>query len=506
MKDMRIYNYFAALLLSIFVLASCSKNSGIDEPVVPQPQEPEKPAATLPNITFGKPGTKGMMNNEDLLYNGNKIQVYDLLSNFTGTITGWDGTSPYIQDEIEYNGTDVWKYASNGVYPWTATGTHKFFGWLTYDKKANLKVTDLVTPSFSGTTLTVPAISFNATTPTPQFDFMYSDLVERDASSKNYSVVPLSFKHLFTALSVQVENNTDIDVRVKSITFQGLKNKNSATISFAETSTATLGTASADGSFFPETMEVQTLHEGESYDALTKAHSNGTDPIDRTYFMLWPLSASDVAPTNPETDPTRIAQGYEYLSTDSLIVMSYDLYIVDHWETHTTRMKLPAMAWEAGKKVHFSIVFSDKMIQLTSKVLPWDYNQYDVDYSEGSVVVPRGLTFDASTCSITGKVATVTSGKNPIGQFTIVAPVGGTWMVGMTGDTEYFTISPTSGNIDPHGPDAGKVTLTVTPNLSLARPADKQIKLRFTVTANGREIDAQSEINRDDWTILLPKN
>ena len=42
-------------------------------------------------------------------------------------------------------------------------------------------------------------------------------------------------------------------------------------------------------------------------------------------------------------------QGYEYLSTDSLIVMSYDLYIVDHWETHTTRMKLPAMAWEAGK-------------------------------------------------------------------------------------------------------------------------------------------------------------
>lgn len=86
-----------------------------------------------------------------------------------------------------------------------------------------------------------------------------------------------------------------------------------------------------------------------------------------------------------------------------------------------------------------------------------------------------------------------------------MAPVGGTWMVGMTGDTEYFTISPTSGTIDPNGAESGRVTITVTPNLSLARPADKQIRLKFTVTANGREIDAQSEINRDDWIILLPK-
>ena len=87
-----------------------------------------------------------------------------------------------------------------------------------------------------------------------------------------------------------------------------------------------------------------------------------------------------------------------------------------------------------------------------------------------------------------------------------MAPVGGTWMVGMTGDTEYFSISPTSGTIDPTGTSSGKVTLTVTPNLSLPRPADKQIKLKFTVTASGREIDAHSEINRDDWIILLPKN
>lgn len=500
MKDMRIYNFFAVLLLSAGLLVSCSKSEGIEEPAVPQ--EPETPTAKLPNITFGKPGTKAMINDADLKTNGSKIHVYDLLTGYTGaTFEGWDPTSPYIDEEIIYDGNVVWKYASNGIYPWTATGTHEFFGYLTYDKKSDLNVTSLVTPTLSGKTLTVPSITF--TPSSTQFDFLYSDLVSRDASRKDYSVVPLTFKHLFTALSVEVESKTDVKVRLNSITFEGLKNKNSATIAYASPSSeVTLGTSSADGSFFPAMASPVELDEDEIYDPLAKVEN----PTQRTYFMLWPQTIDDVAPTNVETDAERIAKGYTHKSTDSMIVVSYDLLVAGSWEEHSTRMKLPKMAWEAGKKIHFTIQFSDKLIQLTTKVLPWDYNEYDVDYSEGSVVVPQGLSFDASTCSITGKTVTVLSGKNPVGAFRIVAPVGGTWMMGITGDTEYFTITPTSGTIDPHGAASGWVSFTVTPNLSLARPADKKIKLRFTVTANGRDIDAQSEINRDDWTILLPKN
>ncbi|MBE6244118.1 MAG: fimbrillin family protein [Bacteroidales bacterium] len=500
MKDMRIYNFFAVLLLSAGLLASCSKSSGIEEPVVPQ--EPETPTAKLPNITFGKPGTKAMLNDADLKTNGSKIHVYDLLTGFTGeAIEGWDpATDPYIDEEIIYNDVTVWKYASDGVYPWTATGTHRFFGYLTYDKKSDLNVTSLTSPTLSGTTLTVPAITF--TPSSTQFDFLYSDMVERNAAQKDYSVVPLNFKHLFTALSVEVESKTDVQVRLNSINFEGLKNKNSASIAFAAPSVVTLGTSSADGNFFPAIATPVILDENDVYDPLAKAEA----PSERSYFMLWPQTIDDVAPTNLETDAAKIAQGYTHLSSDSLIVVDYDLYVAGTWEHHATRMKLPKMAWEAGKKVHFTIQFSDKLIQLTTKVLPWDYNEYDVDYSEGTVVVPTGLKFDASTCSVSGNVATVVSGKNPVGTFTIMAPVGGTWMVGMTGDTEYFTVSPTSGTIDPHSAEGGRVTITVTPNLSLARPADKQIRFKFTVTAAGREIDAQSEINRDDWIILLPKN
>ncbi len=497
---MRIYNYFAALLLSASLLVSCSKSSGIDDPVVPQ--EPETPTAKLPNITFGKPATKAMLNDTDLKEVGSKIHVYDIITGFTGTaVEGWDPDDPYIDEEIIYNGVDVWKYSSNGVYPWTASGTHKFFGYLTYDKKSNLNIP--VTPTLSGSTLTVPEITF--TPVSTQFDFLYSDAVERTAASKDYSVVPLVMRHLFTAISVEVESKTDVPVEVKLVDFAGLKNKNSATIAFASpTSTPTYGIASFGGRFFPDMTTTKVLNENAVYDPLTKQDN----PDERTYFMLWPQTIDDVAPTNLQPNTDSVALGYTHLSTDSMIVVKYRMEIDGNWEEkfRTARMKFPKMAWEAGKKYHFTIQFSDKLIQLTTKVLPWDYNEYDVDYAAGTLVVPTGLKFDASTCSVSGNVATVVSGKNPVGTFTIMAPVGGTWMVGMTGDTEYFSISPTSGTIDPTGTSSGKVTLTVTPNLSLPRPADKQIKLKFTVTASGREIDAHSEINRDDWIILLPKN
>ena len=193
MKDMRIYNYFAALVLSVAILVSCSKSSGIDEPAVPQPQDPEKPAATLPNISFGKAATKVLMDNDDLHYNGNKIQVYDILTGFDGQITGFTDGGAYINEVITYDNTKsqtIWQYPTGRLYPWTATGTHKFFGWLTYDAKSSLNLTNLVTPTLNTTnlTLTVPEIAF--TTATDQFDFMYSDMVERDAASSAFRGFP----------------------------------------------------------------------------------------------------------------------------------------------------------------------------------------------------------------------------------------------------------------------------------------------------------------------------
>ncbi|MBR6465960.1 MAG: fimbrillin family protein [Bacteroidales bacterium] len=504
MKYIRTHILMFAMLAIAAV--SCSKGSTVDTPIT-QP-DPDKPAveASLPNISFGKVSTKGLMNDADLKHNGNKIKVYDLLSSFTGTITGWDGVSPYIADEVIYDGSDIWKYVSNGVYPWTSTGVHKFFGYLSYDAIEGKNITDLFTPTLTTSganpTLTVPSISF--TSSSTQFDFIYSDVVQRYATDKNYQVVPLFFKHLFTALSVQVENTSEVPVRVNNIYFENLKNTNSATVTFdSPTSRVTYGTVTNSGSFFPA-MTSQELNKDQSYDALTKQRM----PSEKTFFLLWPLSAADISPTNGETDPDRIAAGSQYLATDSLIVVNYQLYVGGEWKpARTARMKIPDIAWEAGKKNHFNIQFTDKIIQLTCEVLPWDYNEYDVDYSEGSVVCPQGLKFDASTCSINDatKVVTVTSGQSPKATFTIVAPVGGTWRVGITGDTQYFTVEPNTGSINPTV-SGGLVTLTIVPNLSLSRPTDKSIHLSFSVTKGTREISANDEINRDDWEIVLPAN
>lgn len=489
---MRIYNFFAVLLLSAGLLASCSKSSGIDEPVVPQ--EPETPTAKLPNITFGKLLTKAMLNDADLKKVGSKIHVYDFLTGYTGvTFEGWDPDDPYIDEEIIYNGVEVWKYSSNGIYPWTTTGTHKFFGYLTYDKMSTLEIPEELTPSLSGSTMSVPLFTF--TPASTQFDFLYSDAVERNAATKDYSVVPLSLKHLFTGLSLAVESHTNVPVRLESIEVQGLKNRKKATIAFDSPSIVNYSDPFSTGTFVPAMGSYKEFAINDVYDPLAeKFYDNSAgDTYVKSFYMLWP-------------------QTVEEISNETKIVVRYKMFIDGDWEEESreSEIKFPntwnegdTYAWVAGKKYHFSLIFSDKIIRLTTKVLPWDYNEYYVDYSEGTIVVPAGLKFDDETCTTSGNTVQVIPGKSPIGRFTIMAPVGGTWSVGMVGDTEYFSISPSSGTIDPRGADGGKVAITVTPNY-ISGYSGKKIKLKFSVTANGREVNAQSEINRDDWTILIP--
>lgn len=70
---------------------------------------------------------------------------------------------------------------------------------------------------------------------TPQFDFMYSNIYERNLNSNpDYvTAVPLEFSYLFTAFSIAAQNLSASEITIKSVTIKGLKNKNSATIDFS---------------------------------------------------------------------------------------------------------------------------------------------------------------------------------------------------------------------------------------------------------------------------------
>ena len=111
----------------------------------------------------------------------------------------------------------------------------------------------------------------------------------------------------------------------------------------------------------------------------------------------------------------------------------------------------------------------------------------------------EGYDKPTKTCRIVG--------GNPVtGTFKIVNPTGAVWSIEPVGDVEYFTISPSQGAIDSENPD---YEFQVIPNLdpSLDRSTDKKLKFRFYVTfTDGTIHDANTEINRDDWTVILPKN
>ena len=493
---MRKYSLYAACTLLITMAVSCSKGTAVEEVL---PQQPDKPTASLPYINFGKPATKGLLNNVDLLYGGNVIHVYDILRGFEGTISGWTETTPYISDDIVYKNTTngvtdyVWEYVSARLYPWTETGTHNFFGYLKKDNhNGGMSILDLLgtttppTPTIGtdNITMPVPEVTFN--TSTPQFDYLYSDLYTRNAVDKIYTAVPLSFKHLFTAISIQVSNEANVPVKITSLTFENIKNKNSATITFGNPSTVSLGDGTVSGSFIPAfPSDPVIVNNGQKYNVLEPTAS------DNTFYMLWPLEEEEV--------------GNIVFS----ITYAYKISETEWDEPITYTRHLDKIAWEAGKRNKYTLAFSDKKIKLKTTVLPWDYNEYIVNFGDGQIVAPYALQFEntpATHVTVSGKEYTIRDGNALKGTFEIDAPVGGTWMVGMVGDWDYFTIEPDHGTIDPN---AGTITIRVIPKTTgeyAVRTEDKKIQLTFSVNASGRIINADSELNYDHFVVVLPKN
>ena len=119
---------FLYLLIATSAVISCKKEK-TDEPVLE--------ASPITIFVEEDAPTKALLNDAGLKTNGNKIHVIDLLTGFSGTAS-WMSGNKYIDDEIVYNGTQIWGYDSGRTYPWTSDGTHQFFAWLSYDTNMSL--------------------------------------------------------------------------------------------------------------------------------------------------------------------------------------------------------------------------------------------------------------------------------------------------------------------------------------------------------------------------------
>ena len=220
----------------------------------------------------------------------------------------------------------------------------------------------------------------------------------------------------------------------------------------------------------------------------------------QSFLLLWPLKASHLFSDATAKEENGVVNYPEEWKM-------YINYIADG-EDYTKRMNFPNAAWEAGKRYHYDILFADKAIELTVHVKDWDYEHQDVDYTDASIGVESTgvLKWDSTVSEINeaNKTVSIVNAQPAKGSFTIKAPVGGTWMISLTGDVNAFEVTPDNGEID-----GNTAHISVKPLISDPK-RDYKVKLKFAVRrADGRIItaeDIQGKNGQDAYTIILPQN
>ena len=423
--------------------------------------------------------TKALMDEDSFANGGNRSHVYDYYTSTTAT-------GVYISDEIESDGSgaSVWPFV-NRKYNWTSDGQHRFFGWFSNDEDGGLDATDLFGSDFApvisdgdlattvrafdaeNQTLNVPTTVMNAQT--PQFDFMYSNVHVRDLDTNPdfASPVPLEFSHLFTAFSVAAQSlQTRNEVTIESIAIEGLRNRNSASISYKNIGdeaypAVAYGTGTNDN---PDVADFTFTPSFKLGTGLTDMSTPVTS--ERDYFLMWPMSAEEAA--------------------EVTITVTYMLN--DETEPVSRTINLSETAWEAGKKNNINLVFKDKEIVLQCLVVDWIPNEEIIDFSD-QVSVKARMEWSNVASNSDGEVILYNDSRiEAVCDFHIETPQGATWsasLIPVEGHLDAFEFVGTTAN-GAVGVDS-QLRLTVTNQAPIA-PRHICI-LRITVqTADGRTI------------------
>lgn len=495
------------------------------------------------NIDFGARDlvTKDLIGNNEFHTQGTELKVVDLLSGFTGSIDGssWTDGDAYIDETVVYNNALIWKYKTDGsAYPWTNNGTHRFFGWMTYDKHSDMDATALFgsgQPSRSGSTLTFPEVQM--TIDSPQFDALYSGLVTRDAAVDAHTTVPLELRHLFSALAITVRNNSENQISIRSITMPNLPNKAQASVDYSGTTATLTQSAAVVGSapFFTNHFQGSAVLANHSTDGLilnqgdVKDVYTGQNLSSTNYKLLWPVPSSVLSPktANPYTtitdpsDPNYIYRESSNNPADSLIRISYDIYVpaaggnpATWLNRNNVGVKIPSISFTAGKRTLLSLTITDQVLDLTFEVEDWDFNEYPMDFSITSVSVTQDLifkngTYDASMSTLGTKPPLVyTNSMEPVeATFKITSPVGARIIAEPLSASEFFDIHLDPDHVDPTN-DGGTVRLTISPRGAPTTTQTLTMKFHLLMGsgASEREVDLSSDLNRDNYNIIWKRN
>lgn len=425
--------------------------------------------------------TKALLDATTFETTGNRIKIYDYYTD--GSIT----EGYYINDVIKCSTPGLWPF-EEGSYKWTTDGVHTFFGWLVKDNYANPAVTatDLFGNEFKfeDKVLKIPPTTLGQDT--PQFDFMYSDIHERNLNNNPYfTAVPLEFSHLFTAFKITTANYSSNDIWLKKVSINGLRNTKGATIDYSDNEQPQL-MAPAVTITEPEGAQtanfVYKVSETDEGMLMTKKQ---TYNISDDFQIMWPQSRADF-------ENAEIVVDYKYREPSGTSAL----------DGETTIQLKDMFSWESGQKNNLALTFKDKEISLTCKVEPWTVVEETIDFTN-QISVSNPLTWVPNSVESVdyenGEVVLYSDSYSvAICNFHIDTPAGATWtasLIPIEGHADAFKILDNT-KYGAVGVDS-EVHIQVT---NMAPYAPKHVVLlRITVqTADGRTIVADMMPNLTD--------
>ena len=354
---------FTGILLAI-AATGCKKSGLGDDPVAG--------TDTREDISFGSVVINKAFSGESAttFTNGFSFTVNDLLK------SGASESAHIDKDAITYGAsTKTWTYDSKKTYQWKE-GTHTFFGWSKNDGFIDANTFWGSAPVLNGRALTLPT-KVLTTADANQFDFLYSDLFQTTAAQWKSShdkdaTVQLAFNHLFSAVSMTLENLVaDKSVTVKSVKLTNtFKNRGAATITFGDpaatdqtaTKVVVLPTAATSTTPYIAATAITegTLATGAKIDILDQKAlaADGTPK----FGLVWPQTFDG---NGKELEVVYKREG-------------------DAGYT-TSKLSIPATTWEPGYKYKYNLQITPNDAQLIFEVMPWTVVDVPVNTENGSI-------------------------------------------------------------------------------------------------------------------------
>lgn len=322
---------------------------------------------------------------------------------------------------------------------------------------------------------------------------------------------------------MSIQNSGNDPVNILSVTLNGLKNNKSANIDFSgENTSVSMQNGNNDVQFLATLGSQMELNPGGTkIDLVTGQYIDAATLT--SVYMMWPQTAAEIW----AEDGLEFVVNYtidEYYSSEDptqLEIFHKELKLKDSGRFGNAANPVGI---EAGHKYYLNLLFKAKSIELTLEVLPWDYTEFDLDYSSSSIsannasgIDHEGVLWLYNQVIDTGGNESWTEGPSSReivlasdrvikGVFYVGSPHNGQWEITTYPEeaSHYFRVEPHTGEItsDLILNQQGKVEFKIYPVGAVEVQEVLHLNLVFRFNGENQWRDGNTEFNRKDWRII----